>query len=266
MAYQPYRSIDSNTNRNINMAMGSQQSQYQGVPYQYGYQGVPFEGHPYGYGYGYTGNPPHPYAAAGYPHYPYAAPPQAAGYPHYPYAYAAPAPPQDAGAPYLNVVVNINPNDNDHNQGHNNNNYYGHPEAYRFQPGTTAQPQHQYYHQPLQLQQAQPQPGRLEIMQGQRSPSGIGRGAEAVQDEYNLPGFITRYAKAKFFVIKSYSKENLLSSIRHGVWTSTYGGNLKLNAAYAEAASGEQTVQGGTSSFNCPIFLLFSVSSSIFLN
>jgi len=106
-------------------------------------------------------------------------------------------------------------------------------------------------------------------MQGlQRSHRGNGSwsGAEDVQDEYNLPGFITRYENAKFFVIKSHSKEHVLSSIRHGVWTSTYKGNLLLNAAYDEAASGEQRTQGGTdraSSSNCPIFLLFSVSSPI---
>ena len=72
-----------------------------------------------------------------------------------------------------------------------------------------------------------------------------------------------------FFVTKSSSKENLLSSNIHGVWESTYGGNRKLNAAYVDAASGEQMVQGGTfraSSPNFPISLLFSFSSSIFLN
>ena len=290
MAYQqPYSTNVVGTSSNTDMARVSQQQQYQGVPYQYGYQGqgVPYERYPYGYGYEYTGNAHYPYAAApqetGNPHYPYATPPQAAGNPHYQYAaappqaaryphypYAAPAPQQDAGAPYVNVVVNINPNPHYTNQGHNNN--YDHPEAYRFQPATPAQPQHQYYYQQVQLQQAQaqPQPGRLEIMQGQRSRSGSGRGAEVVPDEYNLPGFITQYANAKFFVIKSSSKENLLSSIRHGVWTSTSRGNRKLNAAYAEAASGpEQTVEGGASSAsssNCPIFLLFSVSSSKFLN
>ena len=110
-------------------------------------------------------------------------------------------------------------------------------------------------------------------MQGQRSPSGRGsgsRGAGVAQDEYNLPGFITRYANAKFFVIKSYSKENLLSSIRHGVWKKTSMVNQNLNAAYTLAASSlEQMVEGGASSAsssNCHIFLLFSASSSIFLN
>jgi hypothetical protein len=130
-----------------------------------------------------------------------------------------------------------------------NNNYCGHPGADQFQRATP-----QLQHQPLQLQQ--PQPHQLQS----------GSGPVVFQDEYNLPRFITRYANAKFFVIKTDNKEHVLSSIRHGVWTSTHRGNRKLNAAYSEAASAEQRVQGGTSSTcssKCPIFLLFSVSLSL---
>jgi hypothetical protein len=127
-----------------------------------------------------------------------------------------------------------------------NNNYYGHRYAHQFQPATP-----HLQHQPLQLQQ--PQPHEL------RS----GSGPLVFQDDYNLPGFITRYANAKFFVIKTDNKDHVLSSIRHGLWTSTIPGNQKLNDAYSEAASGERRVQSSTSTFNCPIFLLFSVSVSL---
>ena len=47
---------------------------------------------------------------------------------------------------------------------------------------------------------------------------------------------------AKFFVIKSNSRENVVSSIKHRVWTSTRRGNKILNAAYREARRHEHSV------------------------
>ncbi|KAI3701749.1 hypothetical protein L6452_27064 [Arctium lappa] len=72
-------------------------------------------------------------------------------------------------------------------------------------------------------------------------------------DQYNLPDFVTTYEKAKFFVIKSFSEDNVHRSIKYGVWASTPLGNRKLDAAYQEA---QET--GG----NCRIFLFFSVNAS----
>lgn len=69
-------------------------------------------------------------------------------------------------------------------------------------------------------------------------------------DLYNRPDFITTYEKAKFFVIKSFSEDNVHRSIKHGVWASTPLGNRKLDAAYQEARDGGNT---------CRIFLFFSV-------
>jgi hypothetical protein len=177
---------------NTNMAMVAQPAQEQIVPegYEYGYGYVPeyeYDGYQYAY--------PQQYPHAG----------------HYPYV---PPPPQ-VPTVTLNIVVNINPNGHTNNQGHNNN-HYGHPGSNQFQPATPQQQRHSY-HQQLR----QPQPPRFEIMQGQRSQSGSG--PVVFQDDYNLPGFITRYANAKFFVIKTDNKEHVLSSIRHGVWTSTSG-------------------------------------------
>lgn len=72
-----------------------------------------------------------------------------------------------------------------------------------------------------------------------------------VHDEtYNRPDFVTEYKDAKFFIIKSYSEDNVHKSIKYGVWASTPNGNRKLDAAYHEAKEKHDS---------CPIFLLFSV-------
>ncbi|KAG2273153.1 hypothetical protein Bca52824_067708 [Brassica carinata] len=67
---------------------------------------------------------------------------------------------------------------------------------------------------------------------------------------YNGESFPETLAKAKFFVIKSYSEDDVHNSIKYGVWSSTPTGNKKLNAAYNEAAQ------------ECPVYLLFSVNAS----
>ncbi|KAL2528279.1 uncharacterized protein Fot_20880 [Forsythia ovata] len=62
---------------------------------------------------------------------------------------------------------------------------------------------------------------------------------------------------AKFFVIKSYSEDDVHKSIKYNVWSSTPNGNKKLNAAYEDA----QRIAAGDSR-GCPIFLFFSVNAS----
>ncbi|GMH11777.1 hypothetical protein Nepgr_013618 [Nepenthes gracilis] len=71
-------------------------------------------------------------------------------------------------------------------------------------------------------------------------------------DSYNRPDFRTDNENAKFFVIKSFSEDNVHRSIKYGVWASTPHGNSKLDAAYHEAKE-----KG-----NCPVFLFFSVNAS----
>jgi len=71
--------------------------------------------------------------------------------------------------------------------------------------------------------------------------------ANDVADIEKLPHNIE---KAKFFVIKSYSEEDVHKAIKHNVWCSTKEGNIKLHDIYV-AADNEY-----------PIFLLFSVNSS----
>ncbi|KAG8638169.1 YTH domain-containing protein ECT4 isoform X1 [Manihot esculenta] len=70
---------------------------------------------------------------------------------------------------------------------------------------------------------------------------------------YNRPDFVTEYNDAKFFIIKSYSEDNVHKSIKYGVWASTPNGNRRLDAAYSEAK--EKQVP-------CPVFLFFSVNAS----
>lgn len=76
----------------------------------------------------------------------------------------------------------------------------------------------------------------------------------AHHDSYNHLDFVTEYKDAKFFVIKSYSEDNVHKSIKYGVWVSTPNGNKRLDSAFHEA----KKKQG-----NCPIFLLFSVNDLI---
>lgn len=71
------------------------------------------------------------------------------------------------------------------------------------------------------------------------------------RDQYNKADFPEEYADAKFFIIKSYSEDDIHKSIKYNVWASTQNGNKKLDAAYQEA----QQKPGG-----CPVFLFFSVS------
>lgn len=58
---------------------------------------------------------------------------------------------------------------------------------------------------------------------------------------------------ARFFIIKSYSEDDIFRSIKYSSWTSTEHGNRRLNDAFADQ---EKT------GVKTPIYLLFSVNSS----
>ncbi|KAJ6713525.1 YTH YT521-B HOMOLOGY DOMAIN-CONTAINING [Salix purpurea] len=73
------------------------------------------------------------------------------------------------------------------------------------------------------------------------------------REQYNKADFPVDYADAKFFIIKSYSEDDVHKCIKYHVWASTPNGNKKLDAAYQEA----EQKSGG-----CPVFLLFSVNTS----
>ncbi|KAI7979074.1 YTH domain-containing protein ECT2 [Camellia lanceoleosa] len=76
-------------------------------------------------------------------------------------------------------------------------------------------------------------------------------------DQYNKDDFPVDYVNLKFFVIKSYSEDDVHKGIKYNVWSSTPNGKKKLQSAYEDAqriASGEPR--------GCPIFLFFSVNAS----
>ncbi|KAK7315602.1 hypothetical protein VNO77_34163 [Canavalia gladiata] len=73
------------------------------------------------------------------------------------------------------------------------------------------------------------------------------------KEQYNGEDFSENYSDAIFFVIKSYSEDDIHKSIKYNVWASTLHGNKKLDAAYQEAKE-----KPG----DCPVFLLFSVNTS----
>uniref|UniRef100_A0A5B6YPC9 YTH domain-containing family protein n=1 Tax=Davidia involucrata TaxID=16924 RepID=A0A5B6YPC9_DAVIN len=89
------------------------------------------------------------------------------------------------------------------------------------------------------------------------SSSGIGKNGASTSgvyfDLYNRADFVTNYENAKFFIIKSFSEDNVHKSIKYNIWASTPLGNRKLDAAYHEA----KEMKG-----HCPVFLLFSVNAS----
>lgn len=70
------------------------------------------------------------------------------------------------------------------------------------------------------------------------------------KDQYNKADFPETYSDAKFFIIKSYSEDDIHKCIKYNVWASTPHGNKKLDAAYQEATD---------KSSGCPVFLFFSV-------
>ncbi|XP_021752686.1 YTH domain-containing family protein 1-like isoform X1 [Chenopodium quinoa] len=76
-------------------------------------------------------------------------------------------------------------------------------------------------------------------------------------DQYNKDDFSVDYANAKFFVIKSYSEDDVHKSIKYNVWSSTPNGNKKLSIAYEDALNLANGKPRG-----CPVFLFFSVNAS----
>ncbi|XP_038979979.1 YTH domain-containing protein ECT4-like [Phoenix dactylifera] len=76
-------------------------------------------------------------------------------------------------------------------------------------------------------------------------------------DQYNRDDFPVEYPDAKFFVIKSYSEDDVHKSIKYNVWSSTPNGNRRLDSAYEDA----QKLSVGKPK-QCPVFLFFSVNAS----
>ncbi|KAI3919668.1 hypothetical protein MKW92_015073 [Papaver armeniacum] len=77
------------------------------------------------------------------------------------------------------------------------------------------------------------------------------------REDFNLSEFSTKYDDALFFVIKSYSEDDIHKSIKYNVWASTPNGNKRLDSAYQDAQE-----RMGAKKSNCPVFLFFSVNAS----
>lgn len=69
-------------------------------------------------------------------------------------------------------------------------------------------------------------------------------------NSYNPKSFDLTAKNARFFVIKSYSEDDIHRAIKYGVWCSTEHGNKRLDAAFKEREG------------KGPIYLLYSVNGS----
>ncbi|CAA0814077.1 evolutionarily conserved C-terminal region 11 [Striga hermonthica] len=89
-------------------------------------------------------------------------------------------------------------------------------------------------------------------------PSEVEQHAFALdRNKYNSKEFQTDYDNAKFYVIKSYSEDDIHKCIKYDVWSSTPNGNKKLHDAFCEADA--KVKETGV---RCPVFLFFSVNGS----
>ncbi|XP_047109186.1 YTH domain-containing family protein 3 [Schistocerca piceifrons] len=115
------------------------------------------------------------------------------------------------------------------------------------QPGTAAAPP------PHHIQQQPPpnqHPGAL--VPANPLPSHPVLDELRIKNNYNPPDFDLSAKGARFFVIKSYSEDDIHRSIKYEIWCSTEHGNKRLDQAFRE-----REAKGGG-----PVFLFFSVNGS----
>ncbi|KAL0103393.1 hypothetical protein PUN28_017571 [Cardiocondyla obscurior] len=110
----------------------------------------------------------------------------------------------------------------------------------------THQQHHQQQHQVQQLQQQQQQQ-----QLAQSNPSHPVLDELKVKNDYNPVEFDQTAPGARFFVIKSYSEDDIHRSIKYEIWCSTEHGNKRLDQAYREASRD-----------GAPLYLFFSVNGS----
>ncbi|OXB35952.1 YTH domain family 2 [Cryptococcus neoformans] len=115
----------------------------------------------------------------------------------------------------------------------------------QFAPGHPGQAQNQH---PGQVYPSPP---------SSAAPTGHGMGAQdrevielARKKGLNPAAFNCQPQNARFFVIKSYTEEDVQKSLKHEIWSSTVLGNKRLDAAYRETAN------------KGPVYLFFSVNGS----
>ncbi|CAA7388309.1 unnamed protein product [Spirodela intermedia] len=100
-------------------------------------------------------------------------------------------------------------------------------------------------------------PWTLPQVEGYTTKANIQGNITTNLDQFNKEDFPVNYSAAKFFVIKSYSEDDVHKSIKYGVWSSTPNGNKRLDSAYEDA----QRHSKGDGE-KCPVFLFFSVNAS----
>ncbi|CAG8560510.1 7706_t:CDS:2 [Cetraspora pellucida] len=74
--------------------------------------------------------------------------------------------------------------------------------------------------------------------------------AQYTANKYNPDKFNCKPSNARFFVMKSYSEDEVHASIKYGIWRSTEIGNSRLDMAFRDNAD------------KGPIYLFFSVNAS----
>ncbi|KAE8219516.1 hypothetical protein CF319_g6803 [Tilletia indica] len=82
---------------------------------------------------------------------------------------------------------------------------------------------------------------------------------------YNPPTFPMRPPNARYFVIKSFTEDDVYKCLKYEIWASTDKGNQRLDRAFREnsRAPGEASSDGGGKGTGPgPIFLFFSVNAS----
>lgn len=73
---------------------------------------------------------------------------------------------------------------------------------------------------------------------------------------YNPSDFNTSPKSARFFVIKSYSEDDVHRSIKYNIWCSTEHGNRRLDSAFSKA-NPQSNIDNSS-----PVYLFFSVNGS----
>ncbi|XP_012231705.2 YTH domain-containing family protein 3 isoform X1 [Linepithema humile] len=131
------------------------------------------------------------------------------------------------------------------------------PQSQQHQPPQHHQPQHQHQQsqqQQHQQHQQQSQQQQQQQQQQQLTPSNQSHPVLdelKVKNDYNPVEFDQTAPGARFFVIKSYSEDDIHRSIKYEIWCSTEHGNKRLDQAYREA-----------SREGAPLYLFFSVNGS----
>ena len=90
---------------------------------------------------------------------------------------------------------------------------------------------------------------------------------QLIEHKYNPREFNTSPKQARFFVIKSYSEDDIHRSIKYGIWCSTEHGNRRLDQAFSRGLNNSRDRQLQAESpddtqIRVPVYLFFSVNGS----